>query len=366
MMRPKTKRNIQRVAPFGIIWLLSGWVFVIVELAASGNFNELPTTAIKMDAQIFFWSSIAITSVGLLTGFIELKYLHHALRYKSFAVRFFYKLLTYSFLFFLIVLLTFPIAASLELDTSILDGKVWEKYFDYFISITHLSTGLQLATSLVLSLFYSEISEFIGQSALISFFTGKYHNPVEEERIFMFLDMKSSTAIAEKLGHLAYFSLLREYYNCFTNPIVEYEGAIYQYVGDEIILSWEFHGDERDNRSIDCFFAMKERLQERAAWFSDKFGLTPTFKAGIHYGKVTTGEVGTIKKEILFSGDVLNVTARMQGLCNHYNTDLIVSAELLKQLKQPTDYDAQFLGVAELRGKQEKQELYMVERALRA
>jgi adenylate cyclase len=212
MLKPTTKRNIKRIIPFGVIWLVSGWVFLIVESAASENFQQLPSTSIRMDFQIFFFSSIAMTAVGLLTGIIELKYLDRAFSKKRFVTRFLGKFLVYTLLFFIVVLMTFPIAASLELNVGLFNPRVWERYIDFFYSMSHLSTGIQLATALLLSLFYSEISEFIGQNALISFFTGKYHEPVEEERIFMFLDMKSSTTIAEKLGHLNYFGFLREYY----------------------------------------------------------------------------------------------------------------------------------------------------------
>jgi adenylate cyclase len=175
--------------------------------------------------------------------------------------------------------------------------------------------------------------------------------------------MKSSTTIAEKLGHLTYFDFLREYYNCFTKAIIACEGEIYQYVGDEIILSWKVKGNEKDNRCIDCFFAMKESLNRQKEWFMKKFGFAPEFKAGIHFGKVTTGEVGVIKKEILFSGDVLNATARMQGLCNSFGVDLILSDDMTKQLKLSGKLEPVFLGEVELRGKEEKKKLYTVNRA---
>ncbi len=358
MLSPKNKRFAYRIIPFGLIWLLSGWVFLLVELAATGSFSELPATAIQMDFQIFLLSSLAITAVGLLIGFIELKYLDHVFSNKKFALRLFYKLLIYSLIFFLVIFVTFPVAASLELNTHLLDTRVWHKYFNYLVSVTHLSTAIQLATALLLSLFYSEISEFAGQNVLLNFFIGKYHVPREEERIFMFLDMKSSTTIAEKLGHLEYFKLLREYYNCFSDAIIQYEGEIYQYVGDEIILSWKIRSARSDNRCLNCFFAMKENLRRREDWFREQFGLVPTFKAGIHLGKVTTGEIGIIKKDILFTGDVLNATARIQGLCNTYDVDLIISADLVKQLGSNLHHDVKFLGKVELRGKQEKKELF--------
>ena len=360
MIKPKIRRNIRRIVPYGLIWLLSGWVFLTVESAASNNFRQMPSTAIKIDARIFILSSLAMACVGIITGLIEMKYLHYPFANKNFALRFLYKLFIYSSFFLIVTLITFPIAASLELEISILDQKVWDKYIDYLGSITHLSTALQLATALILSLFYSEISEFIGQGVLTNFLTGKYHKAVEEERIFMFLDMKSSTMIAEQLGHQQYFKLLRAYYDCFTDAIIDYEGEIYQYVGDEIILSWKFRGNISDNRCIDCFFAMKENLRKRKSWFKENFWLMPTFKAAIHYGKVTTGEIGSIKKEILFSGDVLNATSRLQGLCNFYNVDLIVSADLTQQLRLNTHYTIHHLGKAELRGKTKKMEFYNI------
>ncbi|MFK8007944.1 MAG: adenylate/guanylate cyclase domain-containing protein, partial [Saprospiraceae bacterium] len=264
----------------------------------------------------------------------------------------------YSIFFLIIVLIFFPTAASLELNTHIFDRIIWEKYLNYFTSITHLSTVIQLATALIMSLFYSEISDFMGQRVLKNFFTGKYHMPIEEERIFMFLDMKSSTTIAEKLGHFEYFKLLRAYYNCFTDAIIEHEGEIYQYVGDEIILSWKFQSNQPDNRCIDCFFAMKENLEKKENWFQQQFGIVPTFKAGIHLGKVTTGEIGVLKKDILFSGDVLNVAARIQGLCNTYKVDLIISDDMLRQIDLGLNYKVSLIGEEELRGKEEKKELY--------
>ena len=357
MNRPKLRRFVYRLLPFGLIWLISGLVFLVVELAATGSFSQLPDTAIRIDFEIFLWSSIAISTVGLLIGFIEIKYLDHLFMHQNFAIRFICKLLIYSVLFLIIIFITYPLAVSLELNTDIMDRRVWEKYIQYFTSVTHLSTALQLATALVLSLFYTEISEFIGQGVFLNFVTGKYHTPVEEERIFMFVDMKSSTSIAEQLGHQQYFKLLRAYYACFSEAIIQYEGEIYQYVGDEIILSWKYRSDQTDRRCIDCFFAMHQQLNSRKSFFKQKFGMIPGFKAGLHYGKVTTGEIGDIKKEILFTGDVLNATARIQSLCNTYKVSLLASVDLVSQLNLGSAYRVKTLGEVELRGKTEKKQL---------
>jgi hypothetical protein len=83
MLSPKAKRNLSRIIPFGIIWLLSGLVFLVVERAARGDFTGQPSTGIEMNWQIFVFSSLAITVVGLLVGLIEVVYLNNVFSKKS-------------------------------------------------------------------------------------------------------------------------------------------------------------------------------------------------------------------------------------------------------------------------------------------
>ncbi|MEL6867746.1 MAG: adenylate/guanylate cyclase domain-containing protein, partial [Bacteroidota bacterium] len=213
-----------------------------------------------------------------------------------------------------------------------------------------------------LCMFYTEVSNHIGQTVLMNLFTGKYHHPIEEERIFMFLDMKSSTTIAEQLGHLNYFKLLKTYYADLSAPIIQHGGEIYDYIGDEIIITWKYKKGEVNNNCLHCFFDMKTALQQQAQKFQSTYGVVPTFKAGIHLGKVTSGEIGIIKREITFSGDVLNTTARIQGLCNQYEVDLLISGKLRQVLAPDPDLEMIALGIATLRGRNKKIDLLTVKK----
>ena len=141
----------------------------------------------------------------------------------------------------------------------------------------------------------------------------------------MFLDMKSSTTIAEQLGHVEYFRLLNKYYADISDAIIQTAGEVYQYAGDEIIVSWDLKNGLANNNCIRCFFLIKKTFKKVSESYIKRFGLTPEFKAGFHYGKVTTGEIGVIKKEIFFTGDVLNTTARIQAKCNEFGTDILIS-----------------------------------------
>jgi adenylate cyclase len=51
---------------------------------------------------------------------------------------------------------------------------------------------------------------------------------------------------------------------------------------------------------------------------------------------------------------VLNTTARIQGLCNLFKVDILVSGELVKKLDRDTSFSIKSLGENELRGRDEK------------
>lgn len=358
MLSPKFKRNASRILPFGLIWLVSGLVFLVVERGALQDMDLQNTSVIEMNFEIFVFSSLAITIVGLLVGTIELLFINRIFENKSFLKKILYKSLFYSLLLFLITIITFPIAVSMELQLNLLDIRVWEKLLAYLTSYTHISTDIQLASALVISLFYAEISENIGHGILLNFFTGKYHQPIEEKRIFMFLDMKSSTSIAEKIGHIQYFELLKTYYADLSEAIINCSGEIYQYVGDEIIVSWKLGKGVKNNNCVQCFYTMKADLKKQEEKYFQKFGLLPAFKAGFHIGRVTTGEIGAIKKEIIFTGDVLNTTSRIQSLCNDFQVDNLISKDLLQELELDKAFVVESLGINELKGKRKSIELF--------
>lgn len=326
-----------------------------------GGWDNTPDSAIKMDAGVFLFATFAVAIVGLVIGTIELLFLNRLFAQKTFFKKIIFKFLIYSFVLSVIIFVTFMAAASIELQTSIFDKRVLDKYLLFLTSYTHLSTALQMTVSLMLSLLYTEISDNIGQGVLVNFFTGKYHKPVEEQRIFMFLDMKSSTTIAEQLGHVRYFSMLKAYYAQMSDAVVTSAGEIYQYVGDEIIVSWKLKSPAENNNAIRCFFQMKNDLAKKEQWFIDRYGVFPSFKAGIHLGGVTTGEIGMVKKDILFTGDVLNATARIQGLCNEYGVDILVSDVLLKNLEMNGNYKVNSIGTRELRGRKEPVDLFTID-----
>lgn len=361
MLSRKTKRNISRIIPFGLIWLIFSIVYSLLERGLLGNLHNYPSTGNPYN----FSSNIFVTPVtalmaGLLIGTIEITYFSKFFRQKKFIQKIIYKTLIYLTIIIVFLLGVTVISNSIQLQTSTFNKLVWNNAWAFFSSYAFWSVEAYIAAIIAVSLFYTEVSENLGHGVLNNFFKGKYHRPIVEERIFMFLDMKSSTTIAENLGHVKYFQMLRDYYSDLSNPIIKYSGEIYQYVGDEIVVSWKLKTESQNNNCIQCFFAMKEAIKKQTGKYNEKFGLLPGFKAGFHFGKVTTGEIGVIKKEIIFTGDVLNTAARIQGLCNTYQVDILISGDLMKKLHLHSQFQIKPLGEKELRGRDEKIELFTI------
>jgi len=361
MISRKTKRNISRIVPFGVIWLISSTIYSLLERGLLGNLSNYPSTGNPYN----FFSNILINTItglilGLLVGTTEILYLHKRFRKKRLVTKIVYKTMIYLGIIILSLLINTVIYNSIEINTGVFNKQVWKNVWSFFSSYGFWSVEAYITAVIGISLFYTEVSDNLGQGILNNFLTGKYHTPKEEERIFMFLDMKSSTTIAENLGHVKYFEMLRQYYWDLTRPIINYSGKIYQYVGDEIIVSWTLKNGLQNDNCIQCFFAMKAELKKQTEEYKEKFGLVPLFKAGFHLGKVTTGEIGAVKKDILFTGDVLNTTARIQGLCNSYQVDILVSGQLMKKLHLPSQFQIKSLGENELRGRDEKIGLFTI------
>lgn len=210
--------------------------------------------------------------------------------------------------------------------------------------------------------FLWEVTRLLGRGNFFKLVMGKFYNPKEEYRIFMFVDLRSSTTIAEKLGHILYSNFIKD---CFydLSLVHQYGAQIYQYVGDEAVLTWQPAKMNNISECIDAFWEFDDTLSRRSDYYSEKYGITPFFKAGMSIGMVTVVEIGDIKKEIAFHGNVLNTAARIQDLCNIYDEKLLVSKKFYDAaLKEKSPYCYAKVAEVQLRGKQGTTEIFSIKR----
>ena len=203
--------------------------------------------------------------------------------------------------------------------------------------------------------------ERFGRGVFLKVLLGKYKNPQEEERIFMFLDLKDSTTIAEQLGHHKYSQFIQDCFYDLNTVVLQYDAEIYQYVGDEAVLSWSYDRGLVNNNCIGVFFAFQEQRTSRKEYYLEKYGVYPEFKAGLHGGALMVAEVGFVKKELAYHGDVINTSARIQAECNKYNVTLLLSEKLLNDLSIDQLSTSKSLGNVLLKGKHKEVKIHTID-----
>ena len=196
----------------------------------------------------------------------------------------------------------------------------------YIIRITNAFSSQQtliyIFYSIIVSIifyYHRQVNKKIGQRLLINILLGRYHQPKEESRIFMFLDLTSATSIAEKLGAYKYSLFLKDFFYDIDDAINETKGTISQFVGDEVMVVWNVNDGVENNNCIRLFFLAKEKMNFSKDHYIEKYGIVPEFKAGIHYGKVIVAQVGGTKQEIAYHGDTVNTSARIRSECSRVN-----------------------------------------------
>jgi adenylate cyclase len=227
------------------------------------------------------------------------------------------------------------------------------------VSVALWSIAFSFAVTFAI-LFLVQVSQIVGPRNLWHIVFGRYHQPHLEERFFLFVDVRGSTTLAERIGPVAVHRFLARVFSLASDPIADYGGEIYQYVGDEMVVTWRLTDGRRDARPLTCFFAIAAAMEEGAAEFERDFGVVPQLRAALHAGLVITGEIGDTKREIVFHGDVMNTAARLEQATRDFDRQFLVSAQALSRLNGAERFVLEPLGPQPLRGREGLVQIYAV------
>ncbi len=220
-----------------------------------------------------------------------------------------------------------------------------------------------LGIALIISLFSNFLDELhrkLGRDAIYNLVLGKYHQVKKEERLFLFIDLNNSTDLAEEMGEMEFSHFFQDFFYDISEPIARYFGRVYQYVGDEVVVTWPVKKGIRFAVCTRCFFAIQKQIRRYEDQYMKRYGKVPGFKAALHGGNIVVSEVGKYKSEIAYHGDVLNTTARMLSKCHDFSAEFIVSDYILEKVEMPKYLQAESLGAFQLKGKQQELQLHSV------
>jgi len=247
------------------------------------------------------------------------------------------------------LLWTVIIAVSLQVVPRLLGDE--DTYGEHYHATTFqqdivFSLAIAFAMNAVL-----RIRSLVGGRVLMNFLLGRYHRPLREQRVFLFLDLADSTRLSEKLGDVRVQSLIGRFFFDIARPIAEHGGETHRYIGDEIVVTWPYAVAIKDARCLKCVFDIQKLITAESPRYDADFDVVPQFRAGMHGGPVVASEVGDDKREIVYFGDTINIAARLQSLCKEKKTDFLISEELLAAMPLPPGAISRYTGEVELRGK---------------
>lgn len=339
--------RLKTLGVLSAMWLVFGVVFF---------FNLIkPNNDLGVNVSIFQFA-ITFGIIGFIISAILIFYLKPAFHHRPPWIAILLKMGIMALLFFVIIFILLMIYFFIHYRGTL------DQYFNsFFTKIVYTNSFrnflADLAIMTLLSIISIEVTDKYGPGMFWSMLRGEYLKPKIENRIFIFIDINESTTIAEKLGHENYFRMLRDFFNDVTIAVLGNDGAIYQYVGDEIIVNWPNTSENKIKslKFIRNTFFLLERYSKR---YKRRYGTAPTFKAGIHAGEVTAGFIGIVKRDLIYCGDTLNTAARIRSMCNELNESFILSGDFMEDFHQPFGYDINEIGNLELKGRAEPVKLF--------
>lgn len=350
-MNEKLRIKWSKMKVVSMAWLFMAIVFALVEhWTLTSSFSLGTTDQYSFVMNLVF--HIASTLIAIVLGATFLVfYMHDRFIEKPYWRGIFTIMVVYITIVTIITFVLGFVAVPQSTGVGVGEEGFLEAYIAYLKDPAHKKNVLAWSIVVGFTQLLLQINDKFGHGILGSLILGRYHKALEEERIFMFLDLKSSTATAEKLGNKLYHDFLRDYFSDMTNAIIFNKGRIYQYVGDEVVITWTKADGISDYHCLKCYFDIKRSIEKNRQKYEAKYGFIPEFKAGLHTGRVIAGEIGIIKRDITYSGDVLNTAARIQAKCNELNVSLLASEALFKLFPTDIPFKQERFGAIELRGK---------------
>jgi adenylate cyclase len=149
---------------------------------------------------------------------------------------------------------------------------------------------------------------------------------VDKELSVFFSDIRGFTTLSESMTPQALVNHLNTYLTVMTDIIMDYNGTLDKYVGDEIMCFWGAPLPQEEHAILACKCAITQmdslrKLNEK--WPPEK---RINIGIGINSGIMTVGNMGSMgRMNYTLMGDNVNLGARLEGTNKQYLTNIIIS-----------------------------------------
>ena len=182
----------------------------------------------------------------------------------------------------------------------------------------------------------------------------EHRGGAEIEASFLFADVRGSTSLAEGMSPTAFRRLLDRFYELASRILVDHDGIVDKFVGDEVIGLFipALAGGAHAARAIESAQALL-----RATGHGDPGGPWLPIGVGVHTGVAYIGSVGEPPvTDLTALGDVVNTTARLASAAAAGET-LVSEAAATSGAFDPAGLERREL---ELKGKRDMTPVFVV------
>jgi adenylate cyclase len=136
----------------------------------------------------------------------------------------------------------------------------------------------------------------------------------EVDLAVLFVDVRNSVGLAERLGPTVFSGIMRDFYTAATQPLIDTDGFVIEFIGDSVAAIYPpgFCGSKYARKAI----AAAERLV-RGKMPSAPDGTELPIGVGVHTGTVFIGTVAGAEggyHDVQPLGDNVNIAARLSGV----------------------------------------------------
>jgi len=295
--------------------------------------------------------------IGILVASLELLLFTGNLRRIPFTQIFMLRVGIYFILAFFITFGIFLFSRMFRFDLSYSEVLRSDEFQNYLSNYYHL---VLIFCFLVIALcvFTLQMARKLGFSNLVAFITGKYRSPRKQNRIFMFISLGGIDEIIRRTGNMALHNFINDFIHDMSDTIRIHRGTLTQYMEDEIVITWRFKTGIENANCIRTYFHLCHEIVGHFEEYYSKYGLLPKPKCAIHAGSVIKAEIGEIKSEISFFGDVINTTSRILHEGVKRGIDILVSQSVMDVVELPRYFKTQARGSFTARGKKNSIQLF--------
>ncbi|NET36146.1 MAG: response regulator [Cyanothece sp. SIO1E1] len=179
----------------------------------------------------------------------------------------------------------------------------------------------------------------------------------QQEMSVLFADIRSFTSLSERMTPEDNFKFINAFLKRMEPVILENDGFIDKYIGDEIMALFSGSADDALNAGIGMLRRLSEynHTRQRPERPPIKIGV------GINTGCLMLGTVGGKNRmDGTVISDTVNSAARVEELTKQYGVSLLISGQTYSRLQNPAEYAIRMIDKVKVKGKSELVTVYEV------